>query len=134
MVSGYSGNLDFTNELNACIVDYTLVPVREGEYPHGAGQMWADADVDQAAWYMRRLVAEPSYGAGLGRVAGDFIRSHCGAEAVGRRYRARLDRLRLPLFAFTRRDHRRARVPTAAMMSASFPPADPDAGRRALPR
>lgn len=95
IVTGYSGNLDFTNELNACMVDYTLVPVREGEYPHGAGQIWAEADVDQAAWYMQRLVADPSHGVALGRVAADFIRSHCGAEAVGRRYRARLDRLGL---------------------------------------
>jgi len=95
IVTGYSGNLDFTNELNACIVDYTLVPVKEGEYPHGGGQIWADADVEQAAWYMRRLVAEPGYGAGLGKMAADTIRSQCGTEAVGRRYGARLDRLGL---------------------------------------
>ena len=29
IVTGYSGNLDFTNESNACMVDYTLVPVKE---------------------------------------------------------------------------------------------------------
>ncbi len=95
VVTGYSGNLDFTNELDACVVEHELVPVGPGEYPHGAGQVWAEPDVEQAAWYMRRLVEQPEFGAGLGRQAAGFIRRHHSLAAVGERYRRRLARLGL---------------------------------------
>ncbi|WP_240905556.1 glycosyltransferase [Thiorhodococcus mannitoliphagus] len=95
IATGYSGNLDFCNELNACVVDYRLVPVLDGEYPHGDGQIWADADVEQASWYMRKLVAEPDYGARIGACGAETIRMLNSSAAVGQRYAARLRALDL---------------------------------------
>jgi len=43
----------------------------------------------------RCVTVQAPGGTGALRVAADFIRGHCGAEAVGRRYRARLDQLGL---------------------------------------
>ncbi len=37
IATGYSGNLDFTNDHNSCLVDYRLIPVREDEYPFAKG-------------------------------------------------------------------------------------------------
>ncbi len=93
VATGYSGNTDFTNPTNACVVDYTMVPVGASEYPYPQGQMWADPDVEQAAWYMRRLAREPAYGARLGRRAAAFVRMQHGPAAVGARCRARLEKL-----------------------------------------
>ncbi|EXJ16679.1 hypothetical protein D779_3993 [Imhoffiella purpurea] len=95
IVTGYSGNLDFCNDLNACVVDHTLVAVGEGEYPHGEGQLWAEADVDQASWYMRRLVSERAFAERIADAGARSIREFNGAVAVGRRYAARLDALGL---------------------------------------
>jgi glycosyltransferase involved in cell wall biosynthesis len=65
----WSGNRDFMNERNSCLVGYRLVPVGEGEYPHEPGAHWAEADVDQAARHMRRLADDRDFAATLGRQA-----------------------------------------------------------------
>jgi glycosyltransferase involved in cell wall biosynthesis len=93
IVTGYSGNMDFTNPLNACLVDYRLVEVGPHEYPHAAGQHWAEPDLEQAAWHMRRLVDDPASGAALAERGRDLIEAQHGVQAVGRRCRSRLEKL-----------------------------------------
>ena len=93
IVTGYSGNMDFTNPQNACLVDYQLVDVGPDEYPHAAGQRWADPDLEQAAEYMRRVVSDPAWGAALAKTGRELVEAQHGVEAVGRRCRARLEGL-----------------------------------------
>lgn len=93
IATGYSGNMDFTHEDNALLVDYTLIPVRAGEYPHPEGQIWADPDVEQAADYMRRLVADPGIGRRIGARAAEYVRTHHSFRAIGERYHRRLTRI-----------------------------------------
>jgi len=93
IVTGYSGNMDFTHPQNACIVDYQLVDVGPDEYPHPAGQQWADPDLGQAAEYMRKVVSDPAWAIALARRGRELVESQHGVEAVGRRYRARLETL-----------------------------------------
>lgn len=93
IATAYSGNLDFMNTENSCLVDYQLIPLKPGEYPHWEGQVWADADVAQAAAYMRRLFAEPAYAQGIGEQARQTIRTHHSATAVGKQQRQRLEQL-----------------------------------------
>ncbi len=95
VATGYSGNLDFMNEANSCLVDCTLIPVGAGEYPHGLGQRWADPDVEQAAWHLQRLVANSIYAAEIGQRAAHDIQTYHGFSAVGTRHRRRLEQLRL---------------------------------------
>ena len=58
----YSGNLEFMHDHNSALVDAELVAVtdRQGYYPTEA--VWADADLDQAAETMRRMVDDHSSG------------------------------------------------------------------------
>jgi glycosyltransferase involved in cell wall biosynthesis len=91
--TAYSGNLDYMNPDNACLVDALLVPVREGEYPFPEGQLWADPDIDQAAHYMRRLVDEPAWARAIGARAAAYMRTQHGFAAIGARYRRRLEQL-----------------------------------------
>lgn len=93
IVTAYSGNMDFTNVENACLVDYRLVDVGPTEYPHPAGQRWADPDLNQAAGYMRRVVSDPAWAAGLAEKGRELVAAQHGVEAVGRRCRARLESL-----------------------------------------
>lgn len=95
IATGYSGNLDFTNAMNCCLVDHVLVPVQPGEYPFGKGQLWADPDIEQAAWYMKRLVENPAYAAKKGINGERYIKSFHSFRAVGVRYRRRLEQLKL---------------------------------------
>jgi glycosyltransferase involved in cell wall biosynthesis len=95
IATGYSGNLDFTNEHNSCLVDYRLIPVRDHEYPFASGQKWADPDIEHAVWFMKRVVNEPQYAQTLGRHAAGFIKTYHSPSAVGAKYRERLAALNL---------------------------------------
>jgi glycosyltransferase involved in cell wall biosynthesis len=95
IATGYSGNLDFTNDHNACLVDYTLIPVKAHEYPFAAGQKWADPDIEHAVWYMRRLIHEPHYAQTIGQHASNYIKTYHSPSAVGAKYRARLTALQM---------------------------------------
>lgn len=56
LVTGFSGNMDFTTPGSAALINHKLCPVLPNEYPFAAGQSWAEPDVEHAAWWMRRLV------------------------------------------------------------------------------
>ncbi|WNM59883.1 glycosyltransferase [Candidatus Nitrospira allomarina] len=95
IATGYSGNLDFTNAHNSCLVDYRLIPVGDQEYPFAKGQKWADPDIEHAVWFMKRVVNEPHYAQTIGQHAADFIKTHHSPLAVGTKYRARLAALKI---------------------------------------
>ena len=95
IATNYSGNTDFMHDGNACLVDYELIPVRREEYPYGEGQLWAEPDVDQAAWFMQRLMNNESFRESMSREARDTLRLYYNPEFVGTRYRRRLQTLGL---------------------------------------
>ncbi len=91
--TAWSGNMEFMTAENSCLVDYTLVPVREGEYPFWQGQRWAEADVDAAARAMRRVVEDREWARALGRRAAADIRAQLSKAACAQAMIARLDAL-----------------------------------------
>jgi glycosyltransferase involved in cell wall biosynthesis len=97
IATNWSGNVDYMDHRNSCPVDYTLVPLRADFGPYRKGNRWADPDLDQAAYYMKSLVADPTRCRAIGERAKQTISSEYSALAVGRRYERRLrliDRLR----------------------------------------
>ncbi len=63
IATGWSGNMEFMDADSAGLVDFTLVPVREGEYPAGRGSAgptrrcrWLQRGC--AGWPMTRFAAE----------------------------------------------------------------------------
>lgn len=95
IVTNYSGNMDFTNNENACLVDYTLVKVNPGEYIFGENQVWAEPDIECAAWHMKRLVDELYIGKQLGLAAKNFIQENYNCKQVGQNYKKRLKQLKI---------------------------------------
>lgn len=70
IATGWSGNLDFMNAGNSALVSYSLVPVQDPEGSFDAdGQKWADANVEEAAEWLRRLVADADLRACMGAAA-----------------------------------------------------------------
>lgn len=76
IATNYSGNVEFMNDSNACMVPYRLVPVESGEYPHFEGQRWAEPDTPAAAGWMQKLVHEPDLARQIGERAADYMREH----------------------------------------------------------
>jgi glycosyltransferase involved in cell wall biosynthesis len=54
----YGGTMEFTNDENAYLVDYTSISVGERAYPYAADDVWADPNLDQAAALMQHVVAD----------------------------------------------------------------------------
>lgn len=93
IATGYSGNLDFMDESNSCLVSYNLLPVEEEQYLYAKGQVWADPDIGQAVSYMRRLVTDRQYGRKLGEAASRHIRTFFNYGAVGLKYASRIEEI-----------------------------------------
>jgi hypothetical protein len=95
VATNYSANTEFMNQENSCLVNYTLAPVREGQYPYAKGQFWAEPDVEHAAWHMRRLMVNRPYRQLLAHAAQKAIAERYSPEVTGQRYRKRLQLLGL---------------------------------------
>lgn len=93
VATNYSGNLDFMTPETSRLVDCKLIPVAEGAYLFGEGQVWADPSVDHAVELIGGLLDDPAETRALGERARRHIRTHFSARAVGLRYVARLEEL-----------------------------------------
>jgi glycosyltransferase involved in cell wall biosynthesis len=64
IATGWSGNMDFMDEENSCLVRYALVPLDEGTQYHavsgGVPQVWAEPLLEDAVSWMTRLAASPA--------------------------------------------------------------------------
>jgi glycosyltransferase involved in cell wall biosynthesis len=67
ITTAYSGNMDYVNSENACLVPYNMVPAASPFNPNlsrttlGFDPFWADPDIDQAAKWMRQLHEDTSF-------------------------------------------------------------------------
>ncbi len=91
IATGYSGNLDFMHERNSLLVDYSLVPVQQGEYVDWQQQRWAEPDIEQAAAHMRRIYEDRTFAKALGERGRQTILQDFSVAVVAQRPRRRLD-------------------------------------------
>jgi glycosyltransferase involved in cell wall biosynthesis len=85
IATAWSGNMDFTNPDNACLVDYDMVPVQatHATYQEESARsavLWADPHVATAVAWMRRLYAEPGLRARIGQQAAQDMQCRAGAD------------------------------------------------------
>jgi glycosyltransferase involved in cell wall biosynthesis len=89
--TAYSGNVDFMNGMNSCLVGYRLRPITPADHRYSAavgtvyqpGLLVAEPDVDQAARWLRALAADPDLRRRLGTAAAATIAAGYSEEAVG---------------------------------------------------
>lgn len=82
IVTGHSGNMDFTRFDTAALVPCSLRPVKEGEYPFGTGQLWAEPDVLAAARQMQKIVRDSEWRGMLSRAGKNEIEKRYSFGAV----------------------------------------------------
>lgn len=84
IATGYSGNVDYCQGNPAAhLAEYKPVPVKNGEYPYGEGQVWAEADPEHTARLMRQCALQKAKARGN-------IEDIVGIRNAGKRYRERL--------------------------------------------
>lgn len=92
IVTGYSGNMDFTTPENSFLVNYRLVRIeREGPYPKG--YVWAEPDLDQAAEQMRSVYKNRDAAVERGRRARETVLRLLDPMVIGTRMKERLRRI-----------------------------------------
>ena len=90
IATAWSGNMDFMNPENACLVNYRLTPIQADIGPYWSDQMWAEPDIEHAAWHMARLAADTSLGESVGKSAAAYMSTHFSSRVAGERMRERL--------------------------------------------
>lgn len=88
--TAWSGNMDFMNHRNSCLVDYHLTEIKRDAGPYRRGQIWAEPHVDDAAQHMAHLVKDRSYRERIARAAAKTMREEFSPDAVGALYQKRL--------------------------------------------
>jgi glycosyltransferase involved in cell wall biosynthesis len=86
----YSATTEFVTPETGWPVDYELIPVQEGKYPFHEGQVWADVDIDHAAWQMRQVAGNPEAVRRKTAAARELIARDYSIDAVAQRQLARL--------------------------------------------
>lgn len=93
IATNWSSNTEFMNSDVACMVDYKMVPVKTKDNIYPDGNMWADADIDQAAEYMRILYENKQKYEILQQNAKTYINKKLGMHYVVKVMEERLKQL-----------------------------------------
>lgn len=83
IATGYSGNLDFMTQENSFLCPYRLVKIGSGHPPYAAEGIWADVDVDQAAFWMNYVVANPEQTKTIAEKGRNFLLDYFSCNVVG---------------------------------------------------
>jgi glycosyltransferase involved in cell wall biosynthesis len=95
IATGYSGNLDYMNYLNAWLVDSTLREITAADHAHQpglrslypAGQFWAEPSIEHAAGHLTRVYEHQDEARERALVGALSVHRHFSAERVGERVR-----------------------------------------------
>lgn len=82
--TNWSATTEFMDANCACPVDYKLVKLEKSIGPYEKGKYWADADVDQAAEYMKKLWEDERYRNRIGKNAEKHLKNHLSYGRVVR--------------------------------------------------
>ncbi len=88
--TNWSATAEFADENCACPVDYQLVRIRKTVGPYEKGNRWAEADVNHAAHYIRRLWEDREYAHKKGANAKAYMDKHLTYEYAADIVRNRL--------------------------------------------
>ena len=85
IATNFGGATDLLAPDHACPIGSRPIAVAPEEYPGGAGQFWADPDIEEAAGAMRRMVEDPDHGRKLAARAKTFVEDYLDPARVGLR-------------------------------------------------
>ncbi|MET0371465.1 MAG: glycosyltransferase [Sphingobium sp.] len=93
ITTDYSATTELVSPATGYPVDFKLIPVPPGAYPHAHGQVWAEPDLSHAAWQMRYVVEQSGRNTALIDAARNHIRAEYGLAAVQQQQNARFEEL-----------------------------------------
>jgi glycosyltransferase involved in cell wall biosynthesis len=94
ILTNWSGNTDYMTKDNSIGIDYELVKVGQDYGPYKKDQYWAEPDIDQAAYWMKRIYQEPELARSIGLRGKDTISSEYSTVAISKLIQQRLEYIR----------------------------------------
>ncbi len=91
IATNWSGTAEFLGPDNGAPVDFELVTLERNHGPYSKGQRWAEPSVAHASEWMTRLFQDRELGGRLGAAARATIEQRFSHQAIGERYRRRLE-------------------------------------------
>ncbi|PEA56121.1 glycosyl transferase family 1 [Bacillus pseudomycoides] len=92
--TNWSGNTDFMNTDNSYPVNYTLVPIKRNYGPYKHYQIWAEPDIEHAAYFMRQLISDQTQCNLIARKGQETIMTDFSPNVIGNMIEKRLTELR----------------------------------------
>jgi len=93
IVTGYSGNMDFTTPANSLLVKYRLVELERDYEPYQKGWVWAEPDLEHAAELMRYVYENRNSALDIGQRGKADVLQMLNSEAAGKQLKERLLRV-----------------------------------------
>lgn len=93
ITTGYSGNMDFTTLDNSYLCSYQLVRVGEGNRPYPPESIWADAEIDSAAHWMKHVFDNQDEAKKKALLGKALIENEHSCQKVGMQIKKRLEAL-----------------------------------------
>lgn len=81
----YGGTRDFVTAQTGFPVNYRLIPVEEGQYPHYQHQLWADPSIEQAASFLKQVYEDFDTAAAKGVLGRKWLTQEYSFAAVGKK-------------------------------------------------
>ena len=92
IATAYSGNLDFMNFENSCLIPYQLIPTDNNYvYTENAETHWADPDVEYASNIMLKLFKDTNFRINIGKKAQEEINASLNPKKIGLSIKNRLN-------------------------------------------
>jgi glycosyltransferase involved in cell wall biosynthesis len=91
--TGFSGNMDFCNQSNAFLVDYSLVNVPDGCYQNAKGLLWADPSLDSATKLIKEVYENRSLSRLIAKRGQEAIRQGFDTQVIAKIFKERIESL-----------------------------------------
>lgn len=95
IATNWSANTEFMNSDVACMVNYELIEIKEDYGLFKKGYRWADADINQASEYMKKLYQDRKFGKDMADKAKNFIEEKLSMEHSVKLVRDRIQEIYL---------------------------------------
>lgn len=94
VATNWSGNTEFMNSDVACMVKASLVTLQKDELPFLKGSRWAEPNIDEAAYYLRKLYDDPRWRIEITEHAKEYVRKRLSVPAVSEQMKEYLSEIR----------------------------------------
>ncbi len=94
IATAYSGNMEFMTNETAYLIPYKQITVSDGEYLDTKKQVWADANITEAAMAMQNIFNNAELRAKLGSRARAYMLEHHSFATMGAAITKRLEQIK----------------------------------------